>query len=158
MKKRTLGLGMLALGMLSGSRSAFADEYVDSSALFATVGFGALDVGLATTDLAFGAQGKWPPRAYSAFEVAAAGAQIAICLDKALSPQQPGAPSNPSGGAWGVGAAFGAIFVAHGIVTLVAPRSHLEIPTPTGPVTVAPLALSDVARTAVPGMGVLGRF
>jgi hypothetical protein len=33
-----------------------------------------------------------------------------------------------------------------------------ETPPPPAPVTIAPLALSDVARAAVPGMAVLGRF
>ncbi len=59
---------------------------------------------------------------------------------------------------WDVGAAFGAIFLAHGIVTLVGPRAHLEISTPTGPVTLAPVAFSDVARASVPGLAALGRF
>jgi hypothetical protein len=165
MRKRVVGL-VLLLGMLSVARNASADEGTNTGALEgfgAAVGFGALDLGLATTDLVFGAQGKWPPRVYSALEAAAAGAQVAICLDKALAPQPglatPGGLGPPgSNVGWELGAAFGAIFLAHGIVTLVAPRAHLEVSTPSGPVTVAPVALSDVGHASVPGLAALGRF
>ena len=162
MKKRIVGLALL-VATLSMARTASADQAFDSSALEATLGFGTLDLGLATTDLVFGAQGKWPPRVYSAFEAAAAGAQIAICIDQALAPRKGlattgGLPPPPSGIGWWVGAGFGSIFLAHGIVTLVAPRAHLEVTTPAGPVTFAPLALSDVGRSSVPGLAALGRF
>ena len=162
LRKAIVGLAML-LAMLSVSRSASGDERVDQVGFLSLVGFGTMDLGLATTDLVFGAYGKWPPRVYAGFETAAAAAQIAICIDQALAPRQglasPGglAPP-PSGAGWDVGAAFGAIFLAHGIVTLVAPRAHLEISTPTGPVTLAPVAFSDVARASVPGLAALGRF
>jgi len=156
LKKAIVGLALL-LGLLSVSRSASADENL------ALVGFGTMDLGLATTDLVFGAYGKWPPRLYAGFEAAAAAAQIAICIDQALAPRQglatPGGLSPPpSGAGWDVGAAFGAIFLAHGIVTLVAPRAHLEVSTPAGPVALAPVAFSDVARASVPGLMALGRF
>ena len=163
MKKAMVGLAML-VGLLSVSRGAFADERTDTSALFATVGFGTLDLGLATTDLVFGAQGKWPPRVYAALETVAAGVQVAICIDKALAPPPPGLATpggiEPPGSnaAWAVGAALGVIFLAHGIVTLVAPHSHVEVVTPTGPVTLAPVAFSDVAHASVPGLVALGRF
>ena len=89
--------------------------------------------------------------------------QLAICVDKALAPRTglatPGGISSPpASGPWQVGAAFGAIFLAHGIVTLVAPRSRVEVPTPAGPVTVAPVPFSDVAHASVPGLAALGRF
>jgi hypothetical protein len=161
-KKRILGLSLL--GALFVSRSAFADERTDTNALFATVGFGTLDLGLATTDLVFGAQGKWPPRVYAALETVAAGLQVAICIDRALAPPPPGlatpgglGPPGSNAG-WEIGAAFGAILLAHGIVTLVAPHSHVEMVAPSGPVTLAPVALSDVAHAAVPGLVALGRF
>jgi hypothetical protein len=154
--------------MLSVARGASADESVDTGAMQAVYGFTALDLGLATTDLVFGARATWAPRWYGALEVAAAGAQLAICLDKVLAPQRTGiAPgtageqltnSSSTSGMWQVGAAFGAIFLAHGIVTLVAPRAHADAPTERGPVDVAPLALSDAARQSVPGLAVLGRF
>jgi hypothetical protein len=161
MKKRVLVLGLLVLGM-SASRGAFADEGQDTGMLWG-VGFATLDLGLATTDLVAGARGTWAPRGYAAAEVAAAGAQIAICIDKALSPP-PGLITTggvgPSGSVvgWELGAAVGAVFVAHGIATLVAPRSHTETTTPSGAVTITPLTLSDVSRAAVPGMAVLGHF
>ena len=162
LKKAIVGLAML-MGMLSVSRSASADEGFDTNGFLSLVGFGTMDLGLATTDLVFGAYGKWPPRIYAGFETAAAAAQIAICIDQALAPRQGlatpgGLGPPPSAAGWDVGAAFGAIFLAHGIVTLVAPRAHLEIPTPTGPVALAPVALSDVARASVPGLAALGRF
>jgi len=161
LKKAMVGLAML-VGLSSLPRSASADERPDSGfvPLFA---FGTLDLGLATTDLAFGAMRKWPPRVYSGFETGAAALQIAICIDQALSPRQGlattgGLAPPPSGAGWDAGAAIGAIFLAHGIVTLVAPRAHLEISAPTGPVTLAPVAFSDVARASVPGLAALGRF
>lgn len=162
LKKAIVGLAML-VGMLSVSRSASADEHVDQIGFLSLVGFGTMDLGLATTDLVFGAYGKWPPRVYAGFETGAAALQIAICVDQALASRQGlatpgGLGPPPSGAGWDVGAAFGAIFLAHGIVTLVAPRAHLEIPTPTGPVTLAPVAFSDVARASVPGLAALGRF
>jgi hypothetical protein len=162
LKKTIVGLAVL-VGLFSVSRSAAADEGFDVNGFAGLVGFGTMDLGLATTDLVFGAYGKWPPRVYSGFETAAAAAQIAICIDQALAPRQglasPGglAPP-PSGVGWDVGAAFGAIFLAHGIITLVAPRAHLEVSTPAGPVALAPVAFSDVARASVPGLMALGRF
>jgi len=161
LKKAIVGLAML-VGMSSLSRSASADEGFDGG-LVPLIGFGTMDLGLATTDLVFGAMGKWPPRVYSGFETGAAALQIAICIDQALAPRQglatPGGQAPPpSGAGWVAGAAVGAIFLAHGIVTLVAPRAHLEISAPTGPVTLAPVAFSDVARASVPGLAALGRF
>jgi hypothetical protein len=153
MRKRMLGPVLLAVAMLSFARDASADEGVDSVALFSVVGFGALDVGLAVSDLVAGAQGKWRSRAYGGFEAVAAGTQFAICLDQALT----AGPGRSTGG-WVIGAGFGAIFMTHGLVTLLAPRSHIEAPLRPDPVTVAPLALSDVARSSVPGVAVLGRF
>jgi hypothetical protein len=162
LKKAIVGLAVL-VGMLSGSRSASADEMSATNVLFPLVGFGTMDLGLATTDLVFGSKGKWPPRVYSGFETGAAALQIAICVDQALSSRRGLATTGgigppPSGAGWEVGAAIGTIFLAHGIVTLVAPRARLEIPTPTGPVTLAPVAFSDVTRASVPGLAALGRF
>jgi len=154
MKKRILGLGLLVVGMLSGSRSAFAVESDSGIVPLPIVGFGALDIGLASADLIRGAQREWLPRGYGAVETVLGGAQFAICLDLALS----ALPGNPDSGVWKYGAAFGAILMTHGLVTLLAPRSHTEATAPPAPFVVAPVALSDVARTAVPGMGVLGRF
>jgi len=161
LKKAIVGLAIL-VGMSSAWRSASADERFDGGFL-PLFGFGTMDLGLATTDLVFGAKGKWPPRIYAGFETGAAALQIAICIDQALSPRQGLATTGglgppPSGAGWDAGAAIGAIFLAHGIVTLVAPRAHLEIPTPTGPVTLAPVAFSDVSRASVPGLAALGRF
>ena len=118
------------------------------------IGGGALDFGLAMTDLVAGARREWLPRGYGVAETAVGGAQFAICLELASSTR----PSNVGHGLWAYGAVFGAILTTHGLVTLLAPRSHTEAPAPTAPVVIAPLALSDVARAAVPGMAVLGRF
>jgi len=150
MMKRMMGLGLLVVATLSSARVASADEGINSDALLG-VGFGALDLGLAVADLAVGAQGKWHSRGYGAFEAIAGGTQFAICLDKALT-------THGSAGLWQVGAGFGAILMAHGLVTLLAPRSQTEAPAPPGAVTVAPLALSDIARSSLPGVAVLGRF
>ena len=152
MRNRILGLAVLMVTMLSSARDASADEGVDSAALFGVVGFGALDLGLAVADLAAGAQGKWRSRGYGAFEAVAGGTQFAICLDKALSTR------SGSAGGWEIGAGFGAIFMVHGLVTLLAPRSDTEAPTPPAPFAVAPVAISDVARSSLPGVAVLGRF
>jgi len=154
MKKRVWGLMLLTLGMLSVSREAAADEaQVDPVLVLGFLGVAALDVGLVSADLVIGAQGERPSRGYGGFEAAVGGAQFAICLDKALAN---GSASNPGG--WALGTIFGGILLAHGLVTLLAPHAHIEAPPAPGPVTVAPLALSDVARTSVPGLAVLGRF
>jgi hypothetical protein len=154
MKKRMLGLVLLVLGMLSVTREASADERVNPDAVLGVVGFGALDIGLIAADLSAGAQEKWRSRGYGGFETAVGGTQLAICLNQVLAtPQNGGSP-----GAWEIGAGLGAILVVHGLVTLLAPRSHTEAPAPSGGFTVAPLALSDVARAPVPGMALLGRF
>ena len=154
MKKRILGMALLVLGIVSVARDASADESSSGPlALVALIG-GPLDFGLAVTDLVAGARREWMPRGYGAFETVVGGTQFAICLDLALS-------AKPSSGArelWSYGALLGAILTTHGLVTLLAPRSHTEPPPPPAPVTIAPLALSDVARAAVPGMAVLGRF
>jgi hypothetical protein len=117
MKKRRVGLALLALAMLSVARNASADESVDPVPGLAFVGFGALDIGLAAAD--FSAGGRWRSRGYGGVEFAAGGAQFAICLHNALSSGPNGVP-----GPWEIGAGFGAIFMAHGLVTLLAPRSH----------------------------------
>jgi hypothetical protein len=153
MKKRRLGLALLALGMLSVARNASADEGFDPVPGLAFVGFGVLDIGLAAADLAAAGQGRWRSRGYGGVEFAAGGAQFAICLNNALSSGPNGVP-----GPWVIGAGFGAIFMAHGLVTLLAPRSRAEAPPSPGPVMIAPLALSDVARASVPGLAVLGLF
>ncbi len=155
MKKRLLGLTLLLLGMLAVPREAAADVPFDASfvdAVLATVGFGVLDLGLTTIDVASSEHGKQLPRFYGGVETLAAGAQFAVCLDNALSTYSGGAAG------WWMGAGIGALFVVHGIVTLVGPLSHAEAPPPPPPVVVAPLALSDVTRAAVPGLAVLGRF
>ena len=155
MKKRVLGLALLALGMLSVARNASADEYVDPDALLGLVGFSALDVGFAGADLTAGARGEWRSPGYGGLEAAVSGAQFAICLDKVLSP----GPNSGTSGVWEIGAGLGAILMTHGLVTLLAPRSQAEAPSPPGPViTIAPLALSDVERVSVPGLAVLGLF
>ncbi len=154
MKKRMVGLALLALGMLSVARNASADEGVDPKPFLGAVGFGALDVGLIAADFAAGARAEWRSRGYGGFEATVGSAQFAICLDQLLST----APYSGSSGAWEVGAGLGAILMAHGFVTLLAPRSHAEAPAPPGPVTIAPLALSDVARASVPGLAVLRLF
>lgn len=153
MKKRILGMALLVLGMVSVARDASADEN-DASGALLIAGFGALDIGLASIDLVHGAQQEWLPRGYGAFEAVVGGAQFAICLDLALTVL----PGNPDSGLWKYGAAFGAILMGHGLVTLLVPRSHNEALAPPGPVVVAPLALSDVAHASVPGVAVLGRF
>jgi hypothetical protein len=154
MKKLILGMALLTLGTVSVARDASADEG-DSGALAPIVlGVGALDFGLAMTDLVAGARREWLPRGYGAFETAVGGAQFAICLELASSTRA----SNAGRELWTYGAVFGAILTTHGLVTLLFPRSHTEAPPPQAPITIAPLALSDVARAAVPGMAVLGRF
>jgi hypothetical protein len=154
MKTRILGMALLVLAMVSVARDASADESNGGVLLVPVVGFGALDLGLAMTDLVAGARREWMPRGYGAFEAVAGGAQFAVCLDLALTTQ----PSNVGHGLWAYGAAFGAILTTHGLVTLLTPRSHTETPPPPAPITISPLALSDVARASVPGMAVLGRF
>lgn len=154
MKKRTIGLALLVLGMLSVAPNASAEEGLDPKPLLAVVGFGALNVGLIGADLTAGARGEWRSRGYGGFEAAVGGVQLAICLDEVLSTR----PNSGAPGAWEVGAGFGAILMAHGLLTLLAPRSSAEAPVPSGPVTIAPLALSDVARASVPGLAVLGLF
>jgi hypothetical protein len=154
MRKSVLGFALLALGMLSVARNASADDGVNPAPFLGVVGLGALDVGLVAADLAAGARGEWRSRAYGGVEAAVGGAQLAICLDQTLSTQRSGGTP----GAWEVGAGFGAILMAHGLATLLAPRSHTEAPSPPGPVMIAPLALGDVARATVPGLAVLGLF
>jgi hypothetical protein len=151
MKKSMVGLGLFVAATLSLARDASADERQDTDALL-VAGFGAMDLGFIASDLAAGAQEKWRSRGYGGLETVAAGAQVAICLDKALS-----AGLRPTG-EWQIGAGFGAILLAHGLVTLLAPRSHTEGPPPPGSFTVAPLALGDVARSPLPGLALLGRF
>jgi hypothetical protein len=154
MKKRTLGMALLALAMVSVARDASADESNSGALVPIVFGGGALDFGLAMTDLVAAARQEWLPRGYGAVETAVGGAQFAICLELASTTR----PSNVGHGLWAYGAVFGAILTTHGLVTLLAPRSHTETPAPSAPVVIAPLALSDVARAAVPGMAVLGRF
>jgi hypothetical protein len=153
MKKSLFGLAVLALATLSFAPNASADMGYDVDAAFGLVGFGALDVGLVVADLAAGAQGEWRSRVYGGFEATVGGAQFAICLNQVLS-----AGPNRSTGTWEIGAGLGAILMTHGLVTLLAPRPHTESPTPPAPVTITPLALSDVARGSVPGVAVLGLF
>jgi hypothetical protein len=153
MKKRTLGMALLALGMVSLARDASGDETTGGLEV-PVIGVGALDFGLAMTDLVAWTRGEWMSRGYGAFEAVVGGAQFGICLDATLSTQ----PSNAGHGLWEYGAVFGAILTTHGLVTLLAPRSHTEAPAPPAPVTIAPLALRDVARASVPGVAVLGRF
>ena len=152
MKKCVLCLALLVLGMSSVARNASADEGVDPAAVLGVFGFGALDVGLIAADLTAGAHREWHSRGYGGFEAIVGGAQFAICLDQALSTKY-GSP-----GGWEIGAGFGAILMAHGLMTLLAPRSHTEAPAPPGPVLIAPLALSDVARNSVPGLTLVGLF
>ena len=153
MKKRIIWLALFVVATLCGARDASADQGQDDGALMLIVGVGALDVGLVVSDLAAGAQSKWRSRGYGGFEAIAAGTQFAFCLDQALS----AGPYRSTGG-WQIGAGLGAILMAHGLVTLLAPRSHTEAPPPSGPLIVAPLALSDVTRSSLPGVAVLGRF
>jgi hypothetical protein len=138
---------------VSLARDASADERVDPVAAWGVLGLGALDVGLIGADLTAGAQREWRSRGYGGFEAVAGGAQFAICLNQVLA-----AGPYDSPGAWEIGAGFGAILMVHGLVTLVAPRSHTEAPARPDTFTVAPLALSDVGRASVPGLAVLGRF
>lgn len=154
MKKRILGMALLALAMVSVARDASADENTGGELVPVVLGGGALDFGLAMTDLVAATRREWLPRGYGVVETALGGAQFAICLELATSTQ----PNNVGHGLWAYGAVFGAILTTHGLVTLLAPRSHTEAPPPSAPITIAPLALSDVARAAVPGMAVLGRF
>lgn len=154
MTKRILGMALLALGMVSVARDASADES-NSGALVPIVGLGgALDFGLAMTDLVAATRREWLPRGYGAVETVVGGAQLAICLDLASTTQ----PNNVGHGLWAYGAVFGAILTAHGLVTLLAPRSPTEAPARPAPIMIAPLALSVVTRAAVPGMTVLSRF
>lgn len=161
MKKRLLGLALLA-GTLSMSRNASADTPIDAQAVddaLTYFGFGVVDFGLTAIDLSFSIRDTWAPRPYAGVEIFAGGAELAVCLDKALSPPPTtyrGALAGPT--PWAFEAAFGAAFLAHGIVTMVRPGSHTEAPPERGPVTIAPLALSDAARTSVPGLAVIGRF
>ena len=106
------------------------------------------------TDVVAGGRREWMSRGYGAFETVVGGAQFAVCLDLALSVR----PSSGVRELFSYGALFGAILTTHGLVTLLAPRSHTEPPPPPATVTIAPLALTDVARAAVPGMAALGRF
>jgi hypothetical protein len=154
MKKRKLGLALVVLAMVSVARDASAVESDSGEAAVLIGGFGVVDIGLVSADLISGAQREWLPRGYGVFETVAGGAQFAICLDLALT----ALPGNTDSGVWKYGAAFGAILMTHGLVTLLGPRSHTEAPTPPAPFVVAPVALSDVARDAVPGLAVLGRF
>ena len=151
MKKRILGSAVLVVAMLSLARDASADQGYDVAGLYGVVGFGALDLGLAVSDLAAGVQGKWRSRGYGGFEAVAGGTQFAICLDQILS-----ARPNESTGMWEVGAGFGAIFMVHGLVTLLAPRSHTEAPAPPAPVTVAPLWTSTVSVLNAPALKPFG--
>lgn len=153
MKKRMLGVALLVLAMVSLARDASAEQSVDPAPVLGVFGFGLLDVGLIAADSSAGAQREWRSRGYGGLETVVGGVQFAICLDQALST---GSYSSPRG--WQIGAGFGAILMAHGLVTLLAPRTHTEAPPPPDTVTVAPLALSDVGGASVPGLAVLGRF
>jgi hypothetical protein len=152
MRRRIIGLLVVA-GTLGAPRGASADQ-ADGTGAVILLGFDVLDAGLALTDLGALANHAWLPRVYGGFEAAAAGTQVALLLD--------GAVSNQPNGGFGTGmvlaTGLGAILMAHGIVTLVGPRSHAESPGSPGLVTVAPVALSDVTRVSVPGLAVLGRF
>ncbi len=155
MKTRLLEMVLFVVAMLAVPRDAAADVPIEASAvdsLLATVEFGVLDLGLTITDVVSSEQRRQLPRGYGGVETVAAGAQFAVCLDNALSTH-----SGAAAASW-MGAGIGALFVVHGIVTLVGPRSHTEAPPPPPPVAIAPLALSDVARGSVPGLAVLGRF
>jgi hypothetical protein len=158
MKKRflrlLLGLSLVALGMLSVARDASAEETTDTTALLGVVGFGALDIGLATADFAAGVHGDWRSRGYGGVETIVGGAQLAFCLAERESVPLTSGDRWP----WEIGAMLGGVFIVHGLVTLLVNRSHTEAPAPPAPVTVAPVALSDVARASVPGVAVLGRF
>jgi hypothetical protein len=156
MKKLLLGLAVLA-ATLSVSSRASADELIDTNGaegLLTLFGFGMLDIGMTAIDISFATETKWAPRPYGGVETLVGGLQFVVCLDNALSPRPGGLKPAP----WELGAAFGALFLAHGIVTLAKPWSSGEAPPPPAPVTVAPLALSDVARGSVPGLAVVGRF
>jgi hypothetical protein len=155
MKKCLLGLALLA-GLSSVSRNAAAESPVNGPLLADALTFvvlSTLDAGLTAVDVSFWAQHRWAPVPYGILEFMAGTAQFGGCLDSALS-TRPGADPTPAA----FGAALGAVFMAHGLMAIVRPGSHTEAPPPPAPVTVAPLALSDVARMSVPGLAVLGRF
>lgn len=153
MRMRSLGPLVLVVATLGAPRHASADE-TEGYPVEIILGVGALNAGLVLTDLAAVANQARLPRVYGGFETVFAGTEVAYCLDTLLW-------NHPNGG-FGtmleIGTGIGAILMAHGIVTLVAPRSHAESPGAPSSVTVAPLALSDVTRVSRPGLAVLGRF
>jgi len=155
MKKRVLGLALLAVGTLAAPRNAAAMEVVDTGPLLGLVGFSALDFGLGVADLSSLVKGERYSRGFGIFETTVGAGQIGFCFGEAYKMSRYGAPVPI---AWEIGAGLGALLMAHGVVTLVAPGAHPAAPAAAPAVTVAPLALNDVARTAVPGLGVLGRF
>jgi hypothetical protein len=155
MKKGLLALALLA-GLLSVPRNASADTPVNGQAVEGLLTFmevSVLDIGLTAVDVSYLSRHTRAPVPYGILEFMAGTAQFGFCLDSALS-TPPGADPKPAA----FGAVLGAAFMAHAIVTIVRPRAHAEVPLPPPPVTVAPLALSDVARASVPGLAVLGRF
>jgi hypothetical protein len=158
MKRGLLGLFVVAMATAGAPRSASADE-TDASGLFFVSAFGVADAGLAITDLAAAVNRKWLSRVYGGFETVVAGTQTALCLDALLKSQGNNGNGASNGNGWfEIGAGLGAVLLAHGIVTLVGPGSSPEAPASPGPVMVAPVALSDVARNTVGGVAVLGRF
>jgi hypothetical protein len=155
MKKWVFGMVLVVFGVASLARDARADEMPGPGYGYLETGFGFLDLALAATDLTGAVQPKpWRSRGYGVFEALAGGAELALCLDGWTS----STASNVGHDVWKYGAALGAVFMAHGVWMVFSPRTPTEAPAPPGAVTVAPIALSDVARTAVPGLGVLARF
>jgi hypothetical protein len=154
MRKHALWLVLAAVGVCAVPRNAEAMEVVDEGKLLTLVGFSGLDVGLLAADVTAAVQQAWRSRGYGGFEATVGAAQVALCLDQALA----GPPGTRTAPAWVIGAGLGTILFTHGVVTLVVDRNRTEAPPATGPVTVAPLALSDVGHASVPGLAVLGRF